>query len=243
MAYGFIQAMRGFVVLVLLVQSPFLSRSSAPCLQKYCIYLPVTNKPLVVTINQIQFGKFDKYGTEYAFGEVINNSNSPVYNVVVQVTFHYFTGSGYDLSFTNTTFLTATLPGQANAFRVDPLDGGKILSDAKVLSWSITPTVSFADLTVVASNVYTLPIDGPFGEPNFYTVVTSTLRNDTNSTLKDVQVYVWNVNTTLNSRQVISIVSPGATIVFSTSLFNSSLWSGVSPNDTIRIVAQGIVSP
>ncbi|NJM41734.1 MAG: hypothetical protein HC853_13725 [Anaerolineae bacterium] len=208
------------------------------------LYLSTFNQqPPVVAINKIRFGKYGRADQGYAFGEVINNSNSPVYNVVVQVTYHYFAGTGYDRNLTNTTFLTATLPGQANAFVVNALDRDVILSDSKVLSWDITPTLSLANLTVVASHAYTVPVDGSTGFPNFTTIVTGTLRNDTSNTLKDVQVYVWNVTTALSSRQVVSQVSAGATVSFSTDLFNTIGWFGPDPNDTIRIVAQGVISP
>ncbi|NJM41732.1 MAG: hypothetical protein HC853_13715 [Anaerolineae bacterium] len=235
--------LRGFVAMSLLLPSHPVFREFAPCPKDHCSYLPLISNPPVVVINSIQLAARDKGLIRYAFGEVINQSNLPVYNVVVQVTFHYFENSGYDRSLTNTTFLTATLPGQANAFEVSSLARDVVLSDSKVVSWDITPTLSLANLTVVNSRAYTVSVEGQFGFPNFATIVTGTLRNDTSNTLKDVQVYVWNVTTTLSSRQVISQVSAGATAAVSATLFDSIGYYGPNPNDTIRIVAQGVISP
>jgi hypothetical protein len=234
MAYGFsLHTLRSFVAMVLVLQPHPAFRSSVLCPQEHCVYLPVTSNPPVVTINEIQ-SSFNKGGGGFTFGEVINNSNSPVYNVIVQVGFYNLPGVGY----TNTTLLTATLPGQVNLFTINHIAPHSFVSDSKVLSWDITPTVSYSNLTVVASHAYTVPLDDPTGERDFYAVVTGTLRNDTSKTLKDMQIYVWNVAKTVSNRQTTLPVAPGATVTFS-----AALGAEVLPTDTIRIVAQGVVSP
>jgi hypothetical protein len=234
MAHAFLlHILRGFISITLLLRSYSVSTASTPCPQSYCIYLPVTSIPATVSINEIRYGSGGKY-TRELMGDVINNSNFLVYNVVVQATFN--TDSGLQ---TNSlmTFLSATLPGQYNGFTFESPSRNAFIS-ATVLSWSITPTVSYSNLTVVASHAYTVPLDDPTGERDFYAVVTGTLRNDTSKTLKDMQIYVWNVAKTVSNRQTILPVAPGATVTFS-----AALGAEVLPTDTIRIVAQGVVSP
>ncbi len=231
MFYSFLMHMlRNLTATVLLLQPHAFSNAAIACSEPQCVYLPIISNSLVITINEIK-GWGGKYGRSGAFGEVINNSNFPVYNVVVQATFIGL--SGIPQSSTNTTFLTATLPGQANPFSIASPDAYGALVASKVLSWDITPTISLSNLTVVTLSNYLEPSNPPIYRP-----VTGTLRNDTNTTLKDIQLYVWNVKSVGWDGQVISRVSPGDTVTFS-----AAFGQGVPPTDTIHIVAQGVVSP
>ncbi len=229
--------LRTLMAIAVLLQPHNAFDTSVLCPKPHCVYLPVMNNPIPVTAKALRTLGGGKFGSGPAFGEVVNNSYSPVYNVVVQVTFVNVLNLDVS-SFTNTTLLTATFPGQVNPFIVSHKGGFVQISDTKVLSWDITPTVTLSNLTVVASHAYTVPYAAPIGYPTFYVIVTGTLRNDTGRTLKDGHIYVWNVNPASIDHKTISQVAPGAMVTFTAGLIE-----GVLPTDTIHIVAQGVVSP
>ncbi len=234
--------LRNLIVIVLLLQPHALSNAGTLCSETHCVYLPITSNPSPpVAISLVKFRS--KIYERSLTGEIINISDYTIYNVQIQATFgiyNPFTGV-YEGSHTDIipTVLTATLPGQTNVFFY--LTGSKstwILSTTKVVSWDIASTSSFTNLAITASHIYTFPFDYVDGQYVIYSIVTGTLRNDTGNTIKNVQVYAWNVEKTVGGRQTISQVAPGATVAFSTTLAEE-----LTPTDTIRIVAQGIVSP
>jgi hypothetical protein len=194
------------------------------------IYLPVAlvPSPYIVSSSGVVLAS----GTVEVVGEVTNPGSSAVCFARVAVRF-YDAANQLVATEDGSTYLTATLPGDRNPFKVTLSSAPATIKYYRPsLSWSNCYS-TYRALTVLSQNLRNRPDPEVFGE----------IRNDTSSTVKNIDVGVTYYDT--NGVVVYtdwdwptpSELSPGATAIYSARTFVT----GISfASFTVR--AQGYVS-
>lgn len=143
------------------------------------VYLPLIAVPPQVHLEHI-VSLTNRGNLSYAEGEVINDTNHPLYNVTIEATFMTNGDTKQIATTTAITAFPATLPGQRNAFQTDQFGGnGTIWSflHADITSWKLTSDHDYRAVTVIRKE--------PCAE-GFYWCIE--LRNDYSRTLKDITI-------------------------------------------------------
>jgi hypothetical protein len=201
-----------------------LARAALVCSQPPCHYLPFVATRPPVHVNSV-YQVPSRGGYTRAVGDIINTASYPVYDVTLAADFYAF--SGYQYTVTGTTALSVTFPGQLNPYHLswEYGRGPTNFINVRVVSWSLTSTLTYQPLTVVSTAT------APFGK------VFATLRNDSPYTLTDVRAVAWvgNQSSGIHAASLAGSVPPSATVMFTSTIQPAS--------QTFQIAAQGVVSP
>jgi hypothetical protein len=175
-------------------------------------------------------------GDYILFGEVVNNSDQPVYNVELAVTY-YDAGGKVLATDTAAASLSRVEPQGASPFR-DPHFGapaGIARVDVTVESYTEESLIDYRPLTILSTNQRT----GAAG-----VVVTGTFRNDTPAPLSNVLLVAsfrnsqGEVVSVLFDYPLIGDLQPGVTMEYTVETFDDTL-----ADTTATIQGEGSIEP
>lgn len=198
----------GLLLALCVLPSPGIAGPSATCSHPSCLYLPVVSTGSPVELSEITTAR-DRAGTVFVQGEVINLTNIPADNVIIEaLVCCRENNSTYTV--TQRTFLPAVLPGQPNVFQIpfgylfgDPVPQ---LLDTRIISWSRSGAQNYRALTV--ENIRTDP-----NNSDGIVYVTAEIRNGETVPLTDVVAIAWSLEQAdrMNTALVANRLMPGET--------------------------------
>jgi len=213
------------------------SASSAPPEGDTLHYLPLVFKadepPIVEIVGLNYWESFGYYPTYYkVYGYVNNLTDDPVYSVELEV--DYTICSEFDPCYSGTytisTVLPATLPGQLNPFSHESTLGHASIhyGEVRIKSFSLNGNgVSYAPLTVVNWEYAN-------------SILSGTIRNDTEHTLTDLALVITKLDYPCGFTSIepdVSTLGAGQQATFSKGI------SEYCMSDTPAIFGQGISQP
>jgi hypothetical protein len=152
------------------------------------VYLPIVSKPPPVYIAAVAPASY-RDGTLAVQGEVVNFTNTPVYDVMIEGRFYDANGQ-LRYTVTGTTILTATLRGQLNPFE---LTAGRassyptpFRSEARIISWRQGSDEGYRPATVISIRT----------QPSYISAILDIyidIRNDEGTPLTEVRVSAWSL--------------------------------------------------
>ncbi len=202
------------------------------CPETYCLFLPYVGSPAPVKITEFRIsGTYEGYVR--AVGNVMTTTADAVYNVNIEVrTFDEY--NQLLATFSEPTILTTTFPTQVNPFDIVVMvDSSQVAhTEVEIVNWSLTSSINYIIPTIIMTN--TVPIyDG--------IKVGTTIRNDTNQAITNVQGLAWALDSlySLDLQTVTGYLAPGETFIFTDTIHGIG-WPSITP---VYVAVQGVTEP
>lgn len=224
------------IALVVMAHGLKLVRAQSDCGDEHCIYLPLIIKPPPPVRIASSWLTSGRAGDVYVWGQIENVTSVTVYSVTLGANL-YDNADNLLGTYTGTTVLVATFPGELNPYLIGT-DLWEWESDAdhydlSITSWSTSSPFEYKPVTVVSQEVTgSWPAIEVSGE----------IRNDYSQTLHSIRVLVEYTDVYGFydfQRAYVSEVNlaPGETAGYSILIFYSP------PLDVVSVRGQGYLNP
>lgn len=227
--------LRSLIALLLMMPASLFARpeakSQAACAGVSCAYLPVVVYSPPVGIGEMYEGVSPAL-TLWVVGEVYNLTQSPVYDVTVEVRAYDDENHLIDSNSAKTAFY-ATLPGHRNPFDIWTNFEHQNIK-VVVTGWITESEKNYQPAMITIDEIEPGPTR---------TEVSGRVTNNLDAPLADVQIAVWSLKQEGSIRYgnfLTNTLQPGQTITYTESLF---FYGGPGLNPAFKAEAQGVISP